>query len=272
MSPSNLTLNLLLGLVSEEDMEKLAVAGGMPGAVGLLGYEAYAAIHGLPPLPKGPFKGPLKAAQLFDVSPSGTPQELFIPGTGQCGNNLAHRFIRRTNPNEFLIYTDGLCLDNGKPTARAGRAFIFRSADDKYNGACTFKLEQKGPTGETCPQTSNRAELRAVIAALQYRTWVGERWTSLVIATDSEYVVKGTTVWVSNWLKNGWRTSTGKPVVNRDLWELLLQEIGSYEEGALRIRLWRIPRSLNVEADGRAKEAAGLDEVSDHTRPQGVMV
>jgi ribonuclease HI len=36
--------------------------------------------------------------------------------------------------------------------------------------------------------------------------------------TDSNYVKNGITSWIKNWKRNGWRTSTGAPVKNKDLW------------------------------------------------------
>lgn len=63
-------------------------------------------------------------------------------------------------------------------------------------GASKFRLESRGPTGEAVPQTSNRAELRAITAALGYRLWNNEGCRRLVIATDSSYTVDGSTEWI----------------------------------------------------------------------------
>jgi ribonuclease HI len=41
--------------------------------------------------------------------------------------------------------------------------------------------------------------------------------------SDSQYVVKGMTEWVFSWLKKGWKNSQKKPVLNRELWEKLLE-------------------------------------------------
>jgi ribonuclease HI len=41
------------------------------------------------------------------------------------------------------------------------------------------------------PATSNRAEMLAVINALLIHFWMGEGFERIVIATDSEYVVRG---------------------------------------------------------------------------------
>lgn len=131
------------------------------------------------------------------------------------------------------------------------------------------RLEKKGPFGDVSPQTSNRAELRAVIAALRFRFWPGEGCRRFVIATDSEYVVEGATNWVKTWVENGWKTiggygqRAGEDVKNRDLWEVLLGEVERYKTGhryygGMDIQFWKIPREWNAIADARAKKAAAI--------------
>ena len=78
------------------------------------------------------------------------------------------------------------------------------------------RLEQDGH-----PQTSNRAEFRAVLASLTLRYWAGEGFSRIVLASDSEYVVKGISQWIFKWRKNGWKMTTGSPVANQDLWKKL---------------------------------------------------
>ncbi|XP_044714469.1 RNase H domain-containing protein [Hirsutella rhossiliensis] len=67
---------------------------------------------------------------------------------------------------------------------------------------------------------SNRAELRAVIAALRFRHWPGEGFSTVIIATDSEYVVEGSTQWAKAWVQNNWRTKANS--VNLDVWPMFL--------------------------------------------------
>jgi ribonuclease HI len=117
-------------------------------------------------------------------------------------------------------------------------------------------LEQKGPDGELHRATSNRAELRAVIAALEFRQWWGEGFERIVIATDSEYVAYGVTAWLKTWAARGWRTSRGSRVQNQDLWERLSERMGSFAEGGCEVSFWRVPRAWNAEADQAAKVAA----------------
>ncbi|KAJ6032068.1 hypothetical protein N7540_002800 [Penicillium herquei] len=78
----------------------------------------------------------------------------------------------------------------------------------------------------------------------------------MVIATDSEYVVKGITTWIGGWIHRDWRTRNGGLVKNRDLWECLLREIKLADEKGLDIQFWRIPREWNTDADRYAKIAA----------------
>ena len=44
---------------------------------------------------------------------------------------------------------------------------------------------------------------------------------SLTIKTDSKYLIDGMEKWISNWKKKGWKTASGKPVLNQDLWKAL---------------------------------------------------
>ncbi|THH12809.1 hypothetical protein EW146_g7347 [Bondarzewia mesenterica] len=199
---------------------------------------------------------------------SDIPTALFVP---QVWYQHKPRFVRRSNYQEILIYTDGACLSNGGADPRAGCSFIFHPCAPNANVG--FRLELKGPDNQVHPQTSNRAELRAAIAALQFRAWDGEGFTRIVIATDSEYTVLGVTERVWNWEKNGWLTAKGTPVQNRDLWEALRDEVFKWETRGVRVMFWLIPREQNLAADTLAKEAAAKLEVNSHYSPiYGVMV
>jgi ribonuclease HI len=58
-------------------------------------------------------------------------------------------------------------------------------------------------------------------AAVAYFKDGSEQTEPILLYTDSEYVKNGITQWVKGWKKKGWKTSTGKPVLNQDLWEVL---------------------------------------------------
>jgi ribonuclease HI len=218
-----------------------------------------------------------------------TPETLFAPGLTES-TIPAPRFTRQSNPSEFLIYTDGACSDNGDKDARGGCAFVYRpetspsmipsrttSGHSTHSmnlhelGASRFRLESRGPTGEVVPQTSNRAELRAVIAALGFRLWNNEGCQRLVIATDSSYVVDGSTEWIKKWKRNGWQTTTHKPVKNQDLWKELITELERWSEAGVAVLFWLIPRKLNTVADRLAKEATALTDKEDWVKIKGVL-
>ena len=60
------------------------------------------------------------------------------------------------------------------PDPKAGWAFVHGPGTDGKPLISSGRLESKGPFGEDNIPSSNRAELRAVIAALRFRHWVGE--------------------------------------------------------------------------------------------------
>ncbi|KAH6892525.1 ribonuclease H-like domain-containing protein [Thelonectria olida] len=204
-------------------------------------------------------------------SATSTPGELFPLGLGLQAIPPVARFIRRDDPEQFLIYTDGACLNNGQANPKAGWACVFRPESITPAGIFSGRLENKGPFGDEYGQTSNRAELRAVLAALRFRHWVGEGFTTLVLATDSEYVAKGATEWARGWVRNGWRTRTGGQVKNKDLWEILLGEAERWDGLGLKIQFWRISRESNVEADRAAKEAAENEVRNEYANVFGIL-
>ncbi|KAK3896982.1 putative rnase h domain protein [Staphylotrichum tortipilum] len=199
---------------------------------------------------------------VFTPETGESPASMFAPrqvNTATPGRNVTRIVLRRryvpriSGLKTMLMFSDGSCLANGAADARAGWAFIFKPGSE---GSVSGVLEQKGPDDELHAATSNRAELRAAIAALEFRAWSGEGWERIVIATDSEYVVYGATAWLRSWAARRWRTSGGSPVQNRDLWERLSARMGMCVEGGCEVSFWRVPRAWNTEADQAAKAAA----------------
>jgi ribonuclease HI len=105
------------------------------------------------------------------------------------------------------IYTDGACSGNPGP---GGWGTVLYFTDGSVH-------ELGGAAAQT---TNNRMELQAAIAALEYLLNSGQTEPT-TLHTDSEYVKNGITKWVKGWKSKGWKTSTGKPVLNQDLWETL---------------------------------------------------
>ncbi|MEL6586169.1 MAG: ribonuclease HI [Pseudomonadota bacterium] len=109
---------------------------------------------------------------------------------------------------DLFAYTDGACSGNPGPGGW-GALLVARAGDSVLK-----ERELKGGEADT---TNNRMELLAAIHALEAL----ERPSTLTVVTDSAYVKGGITGWLSGWKKNGWRTSTKKPVKNEDLWRRL---------------------------------------------------
>ena len=105
------------------------------------------------------------------------------------------------------IYTDGACSGNPGPGGWGTVVYFTDGSVQELGGAD--------------PQTTNnRMEMQAAIAALQFFGESGQT-ESITLFTDSEYVMKGATQWIQGWKKKGWKTSTGKAVLNQDLWEVI---------------------------------------------------
>jgi ribonuclease HI len=217
--------------------------------------------------------------------PFATDTPLFLFKTRLNPAGTAPRFVHHNDSSKFLIFTDGACPRNGYPDARAGGGFVYRPANKPKEvglflstalhtqGGYYFRLPNRGPRGTLEPQTSNRAELTAVLQALQCRCWVNEGFRHLVIATDSTYVVDGSSKWLHTWLCNGWTTASGEAVKNRDLWEELVAVLTSLAMEDLIVSFWYIPSELNGEADRVARLGAAMPElefysqISENLRP-----
>jgi ribonuclease HI len=68
--------------------------------------------------------------------------------------------------------------------------------------------------------TNNQMELTSAIEGLKYLK-KNKINLPVEIFADSKYVIHGATEWIFGWIKNNWRNSAKKPVLNRELWEEL---------------------------------------------------
>lgn len=102
------------------------------------------------------------------------------------------------------VWTDGGSKPNPGP---GGWGVILR-----------FRGVEKELSGADPDTTNNRMELTAAAAALEAL----KRPCRVILHTDSEYVKNGVTRWHTGWVRKNWRSSTGDPVKNMDLWKRLL--------------------------------------------------
>jgi ribonuclease HI len=101
------------------------------------------------------------------------------------------------------IFTDGACRGNPGPGGWGAVLVAGKHRKTLYGGE-----------RET---TNNRMELTAAIEAL--RALKGRQ--TVVVHTDSKYLLEGIRTWLPGWKKRGWKTAARKPVRNQDLWETL---------------------------------------------------
>ena len=100
--------------------------------------------------------------------------------------------------------SDGACSGNPGP---GGWGALLRFEDGS--------VEEFG--GYEPSTTNNRMELQAALAILERLKQLSIA-PDLKIRTDSKYLIDGFSKWIKGWKKNGWKTSNGKPVLNKDLW------------------------------------------------------
>ncbi|CAF9905796.1 hypothetical protein IMSHALPRED_003979 [Imshaugia aleurites] len=170
-----------------------------------------------------------------------------------------------------LVFTDGACRLNGQVGATAGIGIAYGEETGSQRATSITSLSDPGQK-----RTSQRAELLAALAGLRVlgaahqlnekesvKTEAKSRRSQdskekvWVIATDSEYVVKGMTEWLPSWKNNNLRTNRNTKPANLDLFVKLDAEITAQETvSPVKVGFWHVPREHNAIADALAKEAS----------------
>ena len=110
------------------------------------------------------------------------------------------------------IYTDGACSGNPGPGG--------------WGAILMYGPHKKEMSGGEPQTTNNRMELTGVIQALSALKYP----CKVRVTTDSRYVVDGITKgWAQGWKKRGWKKSDGKPALNPELWERLLELLAIHD-------------------------------------------
>ncbi len=116
----------------------------------------------------------------------------------------------KIDPSSILIFTDGACTGNPGP---GGWASIVALPDGTVH-----------ELGGGAPQTTNnRMELAAAIHALGVLDNLPP--CTIILYTDSTYLIRGITQWIWGWRSRGWKNAEGKDVANRELWEELSRQV-----------------------------------------------
>ena len=101
------------------------------------------------------------------------------------------------------LYTDGACRGNPGP---GGWGVLLRYAE-----------QERELYGYQATATHNQMELMAAIRGLEALKQPCE----VTLTTDSKYVLQGMTEWLAGWKRKGWKSASGQPVKNQDLWQRL---------------------------------------------------
>ena len=142
-------------------------------------------------------------------------------------------------PDPVEIYTDGSSRGNPGP---GGWAALLR-----------FCGREREIGGRETYTTNNRMELLAAICGLEAL----RRPCRVRLVTDSTYVRDGITRWIANWKRRGWRTASGHPVKNVDLWQRLDAAASGHEIDWIWTRGHSgHPENERVDQRARAEAAA----------------
>ncbi|XP_049981879.1 ribonuclease H1 isoform X1 [Alexandromys fortis] len=181
-------------------------------------------------------------------------EELPEPGTKHTKRNTEHmepdppvsKDMFSYMGESVVVYTDGCCSSNGRNRARAGIGVYWGPGHPLNVGV---RLPGR--------QTNQRAEIHAACKAIMQAR--AQNISKLVLYTDSMFTINGITSWVQGWKKNGWRTSTGKDVINKEDF----MELDELSQG-MDIKWMHIPGHSgfvgNEEADRLAREGAKQSE------------
>lgn len=105
---------------------------------------------------------------------------------------------------KVIIYTDGACSGNPGPGGW-GAILMYKGNKKEISGGCKNT-------------TNNIMEITAVIEALKCL----KIQSDVQVYSDSAYTVNAfNSKWIYGWIKNGWKTSNGDNVKNKELWQEL---------------------------------------------------
>lgn len=148
--------------------------------------------------------------------------------------------------DEIYIFTDGSAKHNKRGNDGASGLGVYLGAQ-----CMNIKEIYQG-------RTNNQCELGALDYAfkliIRYHRELAAIGKIIKIVSDSEYSIKAVSLWLAGWKKNGWRTSNGEPVKNKEL-------IESIDTSMQRIKI------INATLEEAQKIRVKLIHVNSHQIP-----
>lgn len=111
--------------------------------------------------------------------------------------------MKKDAPPQVTIFTDGACSGNPGP---GGWAAVL-----------LYGAHRKELSGGAHTTTNNIMELTAAIQALRQLN----KPCTVILYSDSQYLVRGMSEWIDGWIRRGWKRAGGHPVANHTLWQEL---------------------------------------------------
>jgi len=156
---------------------------------------------------------------------------------------------------KYLAYTDGSSRGNPGPS---GWATIVMNSE---------KVREYSGFSER--STNNQMEMYAVLYAMNFALLNLNKedidLDQIEIYSDSQYVVKGCNEWIFGWVKNNWKNSQKKEVLNKDLWLQLWKAINDLKYKNIEYKIIHVKghngHIYNERADKLCTAAATKEEV-----------
>ena len=133
---------------------------------------------------------------------------------------------------EVLVWTDGACQRNPGPGGWAALLCWEDGVVGEYSGGLAHT-------------TNNVMEMTAALEGLR----VLPSGSRACVVTDSRYLHDGMTSWMAGWKRKGWKTASGHPVKNREIWVQLDDAASDHEQVRWHWVKGHIGHALNERAD-----------------------
>lgn len=219
------------------------------------------------------------------------PNDIFWPTTMrlQDGARTLTRFTRRDNARQMLIYTAGFrgpllemperkqqeemqrqemrgratreqrkagwCFQISPTGANTGAGGAGQHTEISEGFVCD-RLEHKGPLGDPQEPTEHAADLRAVIAALRFRNWFMEGFTSVVVVNSNPVVVRLIT---ESLMPGNPAADANRSLIDgrldKELWYVILGEVERCAINGLKVEFWCVDEIWNQNCCIKACEA-----------------
>lgn len=135
--------------------------------------------------------------------------------------------------SHLKVWVDGACVPN---PGKGGWGFT--------------DLVQNERSGSERNATNQTMELSAALEALKFF-----KYQSIIIYSDSQYLVKGMNEWIVKWKRQGWsRREKGKkaPIKNLELWKALDDLRSEYHSKGYRVEFHWVQGHAGIPGNERA--------------------